>query len=125
MKPKSRKEILDICQNNFWNYTTLSKVLIVISILLSAAAMATYLWYCVLPIVSGIINGIIVGWDIFWKICIIYLLYEALKLVNLVFVCIGGSAMCREEEWDSRDFAKAWMNMYKYDWYNDDEIFKK
>ena len=125
MKPKSRKEILDICQNNFWNYTTLSKVLIVISILLSAAAMATYLWYYVLPIVSGIINGIIVGWDIFWKICIIYLLYEALKLVDLVFVCIGGSAMCREEEWDSIDFANAWLNMYKYDWYNDDEIFKK
>lgn len=60
MKPKSRKEILDICQNNFWNYTTLSKVLIVISILLSVAAMSTYLWYCVLPIVSGIINGIII-----------------------------------------------------------------
>lgn len=125
MKPKSRKEILDICQNNFWNYTTLSKVLIVISILLSAAAMATYLWFCVLPIVSGIINDIIVGWDIFWKICIIYLLYVALKFVDLVFLCIGGSAMCREEEWDSIDFANAWMNMYKYDWYNDGENFKK
>ena len=33
--------------------------------------------------------------------------------------------MCREEECDSIDFANAWMNMYKYDWYNDGENFKK
>ena len=34
MKPKSRKEILDICQEHFWDYSKLTKFLIVISVVL-------------------------------------------------------------------------------------------
>ena len=117
MKPKSRKEILDTCQNNFWNYSTLSKVMIIISVVLSAAAVVYYICGYVIPTIHGIINGDIVGWDILWKICIGYLLYYVLKLANLIFVCIGGSAMCREENWESIDFAKAWADIYKYDKY--------
>ena len=34
--------------------------------------------------------------------------------INLIFVSIGGSAMCREEDWEVKDFSSAWMNMYEY-----------
>ena len=29
------------------------------------------------------------------------------------FVCIGGVAMCGEENWETDDFAIAWMNAYE------------
>lgn len=122
MKPKSRKEILDICQNNFWNYSTLSKILIIISILLSAAATVYYIGGYILPTIQGIINNEIVGLEIIWKICLGYILYYVLQFVNLFFISIGGSAVCREENWESIDFAKAWVNIYKYENYiNDDK----
>lgn len=117
MKPKSREEILNTLQNNFWNYTTLSKILIIISILLSASSVAYYLCGHVFPTIQGIINGDITGWFVLWKIFIVYLLYYVLRIVNIVFVCIGGSAMCREEQWESIDFAKAWVDSYKYEKY--------
>lgn len=117
MKPKSREEILNTLQNNFWNYTTLSKILIIISILLSASSVVYYLCGQVFPTIQGIINGDITGWFVLWKICIVYLLYYVLRIVNIVFVCIGGSAMCREEQWESIDFAKAWVDLYQYEKY--------
>lgn len=116
MKPKNRKEILEICQEHFWYYSILTKFLISISVVLSAATLALYLWYCVLPISSGIIFGTIVGWDILWKLFIIFIFYEVFCAVNLIFVSIGGVAMCNEEKWETEDFAIAWMNAY--DLYN-------
>ena len=120
MKPKSRKEILDICQSNFFSYSTLTKVLIIVCVLLSAGALSVYLCGYILPTIRGVIYGDIVGWDIVWKVCIGYILYHVLKFVNLIFVCIGGAAMCREENWETLDFSKAWLNMYKYEKYIDD-----
>jgi hypothetical protein len=120
MKPKSRKEILDTCQNNFWNYTTLSKVMIIISVMLSAALMAYYLVGFVIPTIQGIINNEIVGWNVMWQVCLCYILYYVQRLINIIFICIGGSALCREENWDTFDFAKAWVDIYKYEDYLDD-----
>ena len=114
MKPKSRKEILDTCQNNFWNYTTSSKVMIIISVVLSAAVMAYYLVEFVIPTIQGIINNEIVGCNVMWQICLCYILYYVQQFINIILICIGGSAVCREEKWDTFDFAKAWMDIYKY-----------
>lgn len=122
MKPKSRKEILDTCQNNFWNYSTLSKVMIIIGVVLSAAAVVYYICGYVIPTVQGIMNGDIVSWNILLKVFLGYLLYYVLKLANLICVSIGGSAVCREEDWDSLDFAKAWVDIYKYKDYLGDII---
>ena len=115
MKPKSRKEILDTCQNNFWNYTTFSKVMIIIIIVLSAAAVAYYICGYVLPTIQGIINNEISGFEILWKILFGYILYLILQFANIIFISIGGSAVCREENWETIDFAKAWTNIYKYE----------
>ena len=115
MKPKSRKEILDICQNNFWNYTTFSKIMIIISIVLSAGAVAYYIGGYIIPTLQGIINNDIVGWNVVWKLCLGYILYYVLQFANLIFISIGGSAVCREENWENMDFAKAWVNLYKYE----------
>jgi uncharacterized Tic20 family protein len=115
MKPKSRKEILDTCQNNFWNYTTLSKVMIVISVVLSAAAVAYYIVGYVMPTILNIVNGEIGGFEILWKILLGYILYLILQFANIIFISIGGSAVCREENWETIDFAKAWTNIYKYE----------
>lgn len=117
MKPKSRKEILDICQNNFWNYSTLSKIMIIIGLVLSAAAFVYYICGYVIPTIQGIMNGNIIGWNILWKVFVGYILYYVLKLADLIFVSIGGSAICREEGWDSLDFAKAWVDIYMYEKY--------
>ena len=119
MKPKSRKEILDVCQSNFFNYSTLTKVMIVISILLSAGSIALYLCGYILPTIQDVVYGEIVGWEIVWKICLAVILYYILQFANLIFISIGGSAMCREEEWDTIDFAKAWVNFYEYEKYID------
>lgn len=119
MNPKSRKDILNTCQNNFFNYSTLSKVLISISIVLSATALATYIAAYIIPTIRDIYNGIIAGWYIVWRVCLAYLLYQIFNYVNLICAAIGGWAMCQEENWDHLDFSKAWLNLYKYD----DEIF--
>ena len=122
MKPKSRKDIINICQNNFWNYSTFTKVLILISVVLSAGAVALYICGYVVPTISGIISGEIVGWNIIWKICLMLILYFGLNFVNLLSVSIGGATMCREEQWDINDFSMAWMNMYEFEKYlNDNE----
>ena len=123
MKPKSRKEILDTCQNNFWNYSTLSKILIIIGLALSAAAFVYYICGYVIPTIQGIMNGNIIGWNVLWKVFVGYILYYVLKLADLICVSIGGSAICREEGWDSLDFAKAWVDLYRYEKYIGD-IFK-
>ena len=121
MKPKSKKEILDICQQNFWGYSTLTKVMIVISVLLSAGSIALYLCGYILPAIQGVVYGEIVGWEIVWEVCLAFVLYYILQFANLIFVSIGGSAMCREEEWDTLDFAKAWVDFYEYEKYIDTE----
>ena len=121
MKPKSRKEILDVCQSNFFNYSTLTKVMIAISVLLSAGSIAFYFCGCILPAIQGVVYGEIVGWEIVWEVCLAFVLYYILQFANLIFVSIGGSAMCREEEWDTIDFAKAWVDFYEYEKYIDTE----
>jgi hypothetical protein len=124
MIPKSRKDILNICQRNFFNYSTLSKVMIIVSALLSATIVALYLVKCIIPTIQGILCEEIVGWDILWEIIFAVALYYIIALINVVCVCIGGTAMCREENWQSIDFAKAWVNIYKYEKYlKDDENF--
>lgn len=115
MKPKSRKEILDICQNNFWKYSTFNKFLIIISISLSATALAALLGAYIFPTIRDIANEVITGWYIVWRVCLAYLLYQAFKYVNLICVAIGGLSMCREENWDHLEFSKAWLNYYKYE----------
>lgn len=115
MKPKSRKEILDICQNNFWNYSTLSKIMIIISVVLSSATLVYFICGYIIPTIQGIANNEIVGWGIMWKLFFGYILYYMLKLLNYIFVSIGGSALCREENWDTLDFAKAWVDIYEYE----------
>ena len=64
MKPKSRKEILDICQDNFLSYSTLNKVAIIIAVLLSAGSLALYLCKFILPTIKGIICSEIGNLDI-------------------------------------------------------------
>ena len=86
MKPKSRKEILDICQNNFWNYSTLSKIMIVISVALSSASFVYFICGYIVPTIQGISNNEIVGLGIVWKIFFGYILYYILKFFNFIFV---------------------------------------
>ena len=120
MNPKNRKEILDTCQNNFWNYSMLSKIMIIISIVLSAAAVVYYIGGYIIPTIQGITHGDIAGWNIVWKAFLGFILYYVLKFVNLICVSIGGSVVCREENWDTFEFSKAWMNIYKYEKYLND-----
>lgn len=120
MNPKNRKEILDTCQNNFWNYSMFSKIMIIISIVLSAAAVVYYIGGYIIPTIQGITHGDIAGWNIVWKVSIGFILYYVLKFVNLICVSIGGSVVCREENWDTFEFSKAWMNIYKYEKYLND-----
>ena len=114
MKPKSRKDILDICKSNFSNYSTQSKILIITSTILTFATIAFYICRYIFPTIHGIINEEIVGWDIVWKCGIVYLLHYVVYFINLIFISIGGSAICREENWEVKDFSIAWMNMYEY-----------
>ena len=114
MKPKSRKEILDVCQSNFFNYSTLTKVAIIIAVVLSAGALSVYLCGYILPTIQGVVYGDIVGWDLVWRVCLAFLYYAGLHFINLFCVSLGGATMCREENWDINDFSMAWMNMYKY-----------
>lgn len=114
MKPKSRKDILNICWSNFSNYSTISKLLIITSVILSAATIAFYICRYIYPTLQGIVCGDIIGWDIVWKCCLVYLLHYVVQFINLIFVSIGGSAVCREENWDVKDFSIAWMDMYEY-----------
>lgn len=121
MKPKSKKEILDICQNNFSNYSTLSKIMIIISIVLSAAVLMLFVCGYIIPTAQDIIYGNIVGWNIVWRICLGFILYYVWKFANLISISISGSAMCAEEKWEHLDFAKAWVNIYKFDKYLKDK----
>jgi hypothetical protein len=114
MKPKSRKDILNICWSNFSNYSTISKLLIITSVILSAATIAFYICRYIYPTIQGIVCGDIAGWDIVWRCCLVYLLHYVVQFINLIFVSIGGSAVCREENWDVKDFSIAWMDMYEY-----------
>jgi hypothetical protein len=114
MKPKSRKDILDVCWSNFSNYSTMSKLFIITSVILSAATIAFYICRCIYPTIQGIVCGDIIGWNIVWRCCLVYLLHYVVLFINLIFVSIGGSAMCKEEDWEVQDFSIAWMNMYKY-----------
>ena len=125
MSPKSKKEILDTCQKNFWGYSTFTKVLIVISVVLSAATLALYLCGYVLPTADAIICGDVTGWNIVWRVGLAVLLYIVTHFANLLFVSIGGAAMCEEEGWDTIDFAKAWVDMYEYEEYLKNKDFKK
>lgn len=111
MKPRNRRDIIDICQSNFWSYSTLTKVLVVVSMVLSASMFGLYLCLVAFPIASGIICGDIVGWNILWKSSLAIFLYFAINFVDLIFVSIGGSAVCMEENWNIDDFAVAWLNM--------------
>ena len=114
MKPKSRKDILNICWSNFSNYSTISKLFIITSVILSAATIAFYICRYIYPTIQGIVCGDIAGWDIVWRCCLVYLLHYVVQFINLIFVSIGGSAVCREENWDVKDFSIAWTNMYEY-----------
>ena len=122
MIPKSRKEILDICQSNFSNYSTLSKVFIIFSLILSAAVFASYICWYIVPTLQDIISGEIVGWNVIWRICLGVILYFVSHFANIFCISIGGAAICSEENWDHLDFAKAWVDMYEYEQYlKDDE----
>lgn len=121
MKPKSRKEILDVCQDNFLSYSTLTKVAITIAVVLSAGSLALYLCGYILPTIQGVVYGEIVGWNLVWRVCLAFLYYVGLHFINLFCVSIGGATMCREENWDINDFSMAWMNMYKYVDYTETE----
>ena len=114
MKPKSRKDILNICWSNFSNYSTISKLFIITSVILSASTIAFYICRYIYPTMQGIVCGDIAGWDIVWICCLVYLLHYVVMFINLIFVSIGESAMCREENWDVKDFSIAWTNMYEY-----------
>lgn len=114
MKPKSRKEILDVCQSNFFNYSTLTKVAIIIAVVVSAGSIALYLCGYILPTIQGIVYGEIIGWDIALRVFLAFIYYAGLHFVNLFCVSLGGATMCREENWDINDFSMAWMNMYEY-----------
>lgn len=117
MVPKSRKEILNICQSNFSNYSTLSKVFIIFSLILSAAVFASYICWYIVPTAQGIISGEIVGWNIIWRVCLAVILYFVSNFANIFCISIGGAAICSEENWDHLDFAKAWVDMYEYEQY--------
>lgn len=124
MKPKSRKEILNICQNNFSNYSTLSKGFIIFSIILSAVVFASYICWYIVPTAQGIISGEIIGWNVILRICLAVILYYVSNFVNIFCISIGGSAICREENWEHLDFSKAWVNMYEYEQHlKDGEIY--
>lgn len=112
MKPKNRKEILDTCQNNFWNYSTLTKVLIIFSLVLSAVAVSLYICQYIYPTACSIISGDIVGWHIIWKICLAFILYGILRFINVILISISGVVVCKEENWNVDDFATAWVNVY-------------
>ena len=114
MKPKNRKDILNICWSNFSNYSTINKLLIITSVILSAATIAFYICRYIYPTIQGIVCGDIIGWDIVWRCCLVYLLHYVVIFINLIFVSIGGSAICREENLEVKDFSIAWMNMYEY-----------
>ena len=120
MKPKNRKEILDICQNNFFNYSILTKIAIVFGLVASAGVLAAYIVLYIYPTICGIIYGQIIGWEIFWKTCLGYILYELYKGFNRLLISLGGAAMCIEEKWSADDFVKAWLNIYLYDEHTDD-----
>ena len=107
MKPKSRKDILNVCWSNFSNYSTISKLLIITSAILSAATIAFYICRYIYPTIQGIVCGDIAGLDIVWRCCLVYLLHYVVQFINLIFVSIGGSAACREENWDVKDFSIA------------------
>ena len=110
MKPKNRKDILDTCQNNFWNYSGITKFLVVLCVLLSAAMMVLYICEYIFPTFMGIIDCEIVGWDIILRIGLGFMLYILMDGINIFLVSLGGVAMCREEKWDIEDFSNAWVN---------------
>ena len=68
-------------------------------------------------IVEGILYSEIVGWAVIYKCFLAFLFYKVIKLINLFCVSIGASGLCKEENWDTNDFSKAWMNIYKYEDY--------
>lgn len=113
LNPKNRKEILDVCQNNFWNYSIITKFLIITNIILYAFMLSLYFCKYIYPTACDIIYGNIIGWDMFWKILIAFILYEIINSINLIFVSISGVALCKEENWDVENFAYAWMNLDK------------
>lgn len=115
MKPKSRRDILNVCNDNFSNYSTFSKGFIIFSLILSAAVFATYICGYIVPTLYDIIYGEIVGWNIIWRICLGVILYFVFNFANIFCISIGGAAICREENWDHLDFAKAWVDMYEYE----------
>lgn len=110
MKPKNRKDILDTCQNNFWNYSGITKFFVVLSIFLSAAMTVLYICEYIFPTFMGIIDCEIVGWDIVWRIGIGFMLYILIESINIFLVSLSGVAVCREENWDIEDFSNAWVN---------------
>lgn len=121
ISPKNKKEILEICQNNFFNYSTLTQTLIIISVVLSATALALYLTEYIIPTTQDIIYDRIEGWNIVWRIFLAFVLYYVLKIINIICVSIGGTMLCREEGWNIEDFSKAWVGFYKYEKYLKDE----
>jgi hypothetical protein len=126
MIPKSRRDILNVCYDNFSNYSTLTKILIIASVVLSAVTFSLYICIYVVPTLRDIVNGDIIGWYIVWRVCFGFILYYVWKLSNMICVSIGGSAMCIEENWDTLDFAKAWVDIYEYEKHiNNDENFEK
>jgi hypothetical protein len=125
MEPKSRKEIINTCQNNFLNYSTFNQFLIIISVAMSAASVVYYICEFLIPILQGIVLCEIVGWQVLWKIILLFVLYCVLKIANIFFIAIGGFAMCQEENWDNLDFSKAWFNFFEHKKYIDDEISEK
>lgn len=110
MKPKNRKDILDTCQNNFWNYSVITKFLVVLCVFLSAAMTVLYICEYIFPTFMGIIDCEIIGWDIVWRIGIGFMLYILIDSINIFLVSIGGVAVCREENWEIEDFSNAWVN---------------
>lgn len=121
ISPKNKKEILEICQNNFFNYSTLTQILIIISVVISATAVALYLTEYIIPTTQDIIYDRIEGWNIVWRIFLAFVLFYVLKIINIICVSIGGTMLCREEGWNIEDFSKAWVGFYKYEKYLKDE----
>lgn len=116
-QPKCRKDILNTVQNNFWNYSTATKIIIIIGLVSSAATLGIYIGKYICPTIINISSGDIFGWELVWRLGLAYILYEVWRGVNLIFVSLGGAAICMEEKWDNMDFAKAWLNMNKYEKY--------
>jgi hypothetical protein len=125
ISPKNKKEILEICQNNFFNYSTLTQILIIICVVISATAVALYLTEYIIPTIQDIIYDKIEGWNIVWRIFLAFVLYYVLKIINIICVSIGGTMLCREEGWNIEDFSKAWVGFYKYEKYLKDEKDEK